>query len=448
MSKKNSVPVAAAVLLAVTAMSAASLLAAGAASVTARQREARPAATSMTARSAAVTAATAEVLRQTSELRKLPVLRAVRSGTQSRAEIERMILRKMDESSTPEETRAAEQALKKLGLIPADFQLRSFIVKLLTEQVAGYYDTKTHGFNLAEWISLEEQRPVMAHELTHALQDQHFNLRRFEHWPKGDADAELAAEALIEGDATLAMTFYAMRYPALSGVLKSSDEAEDDASDELKRAPRALRELLLFPYEHGLTWAFQVHKRGGWDGLSQAFTKLPQSTEQILHPEKYFAREAPHKVEAPNLSTQLGAGWRRTDDDVHGEWGLYLALNEHLADDAESRKAAAGWGGDRFALYEGTQVGDAMIAQITVWDTEQDAREFFAAYTRRTTRRYRAEKMDDTKQGQFAVADSYQWKTGEGAVLIERRGSRVAILEGVPEKASASRLMRVLWRQS
>src|SRR5215831_7784750 len=103
---------------------------------------------------------------------------------------------------------AEEVTLKKLGLAPPDFQYRALMLRVLTEQVAGYYDPKVQTFHLADWVDVDGQRPIMAHELTHALQDQHFNLRRFEHWPKGDSDAELAAHALIEGDATLAMVMY------------------------------------------------------------------------------------------------------------------------------------------------------------------------------------------------------------------------------------------------
>ncbi len=395
------------------------------------------------AKSAAVMAATAEVLRETSEVRKLGVLHSVRSGAQSREEIERMIIRSLNESSTPEEMRASERALKKFGLLPADFQLRPFIIKLLTEQVAGYYDPKTQEFYLADWIDIDGQRPVMAHELTHALQDQHFNLRRFEKWPRGDSDAELAAHALIEGDATIAMLFYAMRHPLQALSMMRSDTASEASMEQLKQAPRALRESLLFPYEQGSAWAMQLHRRGGWEEVSRAYTILPQSTEQILHPEKYFAREAPVKASVPNLSRLLGVGWRRTDTDVNGEWSLYLVLEEYLKSDTESRDAAAGWGGDHYALYEGARPGEVMIAQLSVWDTEEDASQFFEAYAKRTSLRYAAERIDVSGHQPASV---YEWRTSEGNVIIERRGARVAILEGVPKRADAKKLRRTFWR--
>ncbi|HVF27415.1 MAG TPA: hypothetical protein VM943_04170 [Pyrinomonadaceae bacterium] len=416
----------------------AAVLAGGAARGGAAQ-QASATANAVNAKSAAVVAATAEVLRETSEVRKLPILRSVRSGAQSRAEIERIIIQNLDESSTPEEMRASERELKKLGLVPPDFQLREFIIGLLTEQVAGYYDPKTQEFYLADWIDVGGQKTVMAHELTHALQDQHFNLRRFEKWPKGDSDAELAAHALIEGDATLAMMYYALRGPEPSGAAALAPAADDSTMDQLNKAPRALRESLLFPYERGMNWAFQVHKRGGWAGLSQAFTKLPQSTEQIMHPEKYFAGEAPIKVEMPNLAAKLGARWRRTDYDVHGEWSFYLVLGEYLKDDAEAKKAAAGWSGDRFALYEGTKPQEVMIAMLSAWDAERDAREFFEAYARRTDLRYKT-----ARSGGATIY--YEWQTEEGRVALEQRGARVAILEGVPAKANVGDLMRALWK--
>ena len=156
------------------------------------------------ARNAAIVTTTAEVLKETSEIRELSILRPVRSGAQSRSEIERMLIKNLNDQMTPAEMHATEVSLRKFGLAPADFDYRSFMIKLLTEQVAGYYDAKAREFHLADWLELEGQKPVMAHELTHALQDQHFNLRRFEKWPHGDSDAELAAHALIEGDATLA----------------------------------------------------------------------------------------------------------------------------------------------------------------------------------------------------------------------------------------------------
>lgn len=408
-----------------------------------RAQTTKPAAT-VNPKTAAIREATTEVLRETSDLRQLAILRPVESGAQSRSEIEQMLIRSLDESSTPEELRASQVVLAKLGLVPAGFQLRSFIISLLTEQVAGYYDPKTRHFYLADWIDLDGQKPVMAHELTHALQDQHFNLNRFEKWPKGDSDAELAAHALIEGDATVAMTQYILRSPARAlAMLRSMGGSA--SSEQIDKAPRALRESLLFPYERGMKWVNQLYRRGGWAMVSHAFEDLPKSTEQVLHSEKYFSREEPIKIGLADLSALLGRHWKRTDSDVNGEWGYYLILDEFLNAKGESQKAAGGWGGDRYALYEGAKQGEVLVAQLSAWDTEQDAIEFYDAYRKRTALRY---KIDLSAGVTGAAVDSFvsTVQTLEGGVLIERRGSRVAILEGVPAKVDAGKLMQKLWQ--
>jgi hypothetical protein len=391
------------------------------------------------AQNAAIISTTAAVLKETSELRELSILKAVKSGAQSRADIERMIMKNLDAETTPEEMHAAEVLLKAFGLAPKEFAYRSFLIKLLAEQVAGYYDPKAQQFYLADWIELEGQKPVMAHELTHALQDQHFNLKRFEKWSKGDSDAELAAHALIEGDATLAMTLYMAKNPLVALAFIRSLGSQEVATEQFKQAPRALRESLVFPYEKGLAWATQLYRRGGWEMVSQAFTKLPQSSEQILHADKYFSYEAPQILTLPDFKSVLGAPWKRIDNDVNGEWGCFLILDEFLNNAEESKQAAAGWGGDRFALYETSKAGETFVAQLTAWDTPQDAREFFDAYAKRTSNRYAGATATAQKENRV------EWQTSAGGVAIELRGSRVAILEGIPAKTNANTLLSMIW---
>jgi hypothetical protein len=449
----------------------------------------RASAVAAPSRNAAIVATTAEVLKETSEIRELAILRPVPSGAQSRVEIERMLIKNLNDDMTAAEMHATEVSLRKFGLAPGDFAYRTFIIKLLTEQVAGYYDPKAREFHLADWLDLEGQKPIMAHELTHALQDQHFNLRRFEKWPKGDADAELAAHALVEGDATLAMMLYLARNP-LAALAFSRSLTTGVATEQYDQAPRAMRESLIFPYMQGSEWARQLYKRGGWTMVSNAFTKLPLSTEQILHSEKYFSYERPVQVTLPDVTNLLNSnqqsaisnqqsgkskqqsafsnqhfpnrnqqsamsnrqskrrpprtvGWHRIDSDVNGEWTYYLILDQFLAAPEESRRAAAGWAGDRYALYEGPN-GDVFLAQVAVWDTENDAREFFDAYAKRTELRYPGAKRIDATGAELKTQDSFSWQTSEGKVTIELQGSRVVILEGLPEGVEPNTLMKVL----
>jgi len=396
------------------------------------------------ARNAAIVSTTEAVLKETSDLRQLAILKPVKSGAQSRAEIQHMIVRNLDEETTPADLHAAEVVLKAFGLAPADFQYRPFLIKLLTEQVAGYYDPKAQQFYLADWIDLEGQKPVMAHELTHALQDQHFNLRRFEKWPKGDSDAELAAHALIEGDATLSMTLYMAKYPLVALAFIRSLGSMDAATEQFKQAPRALRESLMFPYEEGSAWATQLYKRGGWQMVSDAFTKLPQSSEQILHADKYFSYEAPLKVTVPDLKTILGPNWKRIDSDVNGEWGFYLILDEFINDAEQSKRASAGWAGDRYVVYEGTRPDQVFVVELSAWDTENDSKEFFDAYAKRTRRRYSNDQGAETNSG-TDLSERLAWKTTNGSVVLERRGTRVLILEGLPSGVGVNAIDRAVW---
>jgi hypothetical protein len=223
-------------------------------------------------------------------------------------------------------------------------------------------------------------------------------------------------------------------------------DSQQNATEQLDRAPRALRESLMFPYESGLTWATALYQRGGWNAVSNAFTKLPQSTEQIMHPDKYFAYEAPLKMTLPELNPQLGPTWKHIDSDVNGEWGCYLLLAEYLNDSDEAKQAAAGWSGDEFALYEGAKPSDLFVAQITAWDTPQDAREFFDAYLKRTWKRYPdAEATQTTSTTERG--DRREWKTPTSHGVLELRGSRVLILEGIPEKANTTALLNRIWHQ-
>jgi hypothetical protein len=368
-------------------------------------------------------AATDALFVETSELRQLPILRPVRSTALSRASIEQKVLAVFKEQTTPDEIRASELAMKRLGLVPDDFNLQRTQTALLTEQLAGLYDPQAREFYLADWIDPMLQQPVIVHELTHALQDQHFELRRLTQWPRGDSDARLAAHSLVEGDATLAMMQYVLQKPDVAASYLRSLQ-NTPKMPVFESVPGAVREALTFPFVQGLQFATALYGRGGWKAVTAAYDPLPQSTEQILHLNKYDAREPPVKITLPDVAAALGPGWKRIDSDVSGEAGYQVILDQFLMAPAESQRAAAGWGGDRYDIYECG--GQALVIQMTAWDTEQDALEFADAYTKRTGLRFAGGRRAD--------------------VLLERRGSRVLVIEGMPLAADGQALTRQLWR--
>jgi hypothetical protein len=391
--------------------------------------------------------ATKEILSVVSRLRDLEVKQPVKNGAKSREQIKESVIRDMDESNSPEEVEGSAKTMKKLGLVSKDFKLRDYIIALLAEQVAGYYDPKTQYFYLASWIPLAEQKTVIAHELCHALQDQHFNLRRFEKWPQGDSDAETAAHALAEGEATIVMYQYdfaekgipfdVRKLPPLTELLLAEGGDSDDRKFPLlAKAPNVLKESLQFPYFYGAGFVQELLKRGSWPRLNEAYKALPASTEQIIHPDKYILNEKPVKIELADLSSVLGSSWKSVDGDVNGEFGYQIILTEFV-NKRTATGAAEGWGGDRYATYENKQTGDVLVAEFTTWDTPQDAQDFFSAYCERTEKRYNAQRPEDL------TAKPRVYETSEGLVAVEVRDKDVIIIEGAKNREQ----LKLLWQQ-
>lgn len=398
----------------------------------------------------AALAATDEILKTVSRLRALDIKHTVKSGFKTKDEIEQSVIRDLDEQTPAAEFEASQKTLVRLGLISREFRLRDYVVRLLREQVAGYYEPKTKEFYLAAWLPLVDQKRVIAHELVHALQDQHFDLKRFEDWPKGDSDAELAAHALVEGEATLVMIQYdfdqqGMRLDlAKLGALADGMLEQDNDSDAknypvLAVAPRVLKENLQFPYLYGASFVAAVLKDRSWQILDSSYRSLPGSTEQIMHPEKFLARENPVKIEFGDLLAVLGKDWKQEDADVNGEFGYQVVLAEFVPRRA-ARAAAAGWGGDRYALFDNKATRATVLVEYTSWDTASDAKEFFDAYSERTEKRYKVSKPTGVS------AKPWVYETNEGLVSIELRDKDVVVIEGAQNGEQLARLSERLWQ--
>ena len=183
-------------------------------------------------------------------------------------------------------------------------------------------------------------------------------------------------------------------------------------------------------------------KQRGWAGVSRAFTELPQSTEQIIHFDKYAAREQPIKVGLPDVSSLLGSGWKRIDADINGEFGYFLILSEFNSK-KDARAAAAGWGGDQSTLYENAAKGQLMLAHLSVWDTGRDAEEFFRAYTERTLKRYPPASPRATR-----TENEHAFQTADGETFIQLRDNSVLVVEGLPTelREKMARLALALWK--
>jgi len=283
--------------------------------------------------------------------------------------------------SNPASAIAHSQAeLITLGLLPPGTDLRAAVLAFQSGQVLGYYSPEEHKLfvvSRAGGIG-PTQRLTYSHEFTHELQDQHFDLKSLGLDAQDQGDRSLARLSLVEGDAVsvqYAWMATALSQEELGQVLAESLDPAGLAA--LNAAPPILRETSLFPYTAGLSFVQQLLGTTGYPAVDAAFASPPDSTEQILHPEKYAAHEAPVEVTpAKDLGSHLGSGWSEVALDTLGEEFLRVWLNQHGS--ANAYAAAAGWGGDRLVLLSGPAGANVVVLE-TVWDTPTDATEFGAA---------------------------------------------------------------------
>ena len=287
-----------------------------------------------------------------------------------------------DTAYTGDTLRNAEDELITLGLLPAGSSLRAITLAFQGGQVAGYYSPdKNELFVVSRASSVgPADESTYAHEFTHQLQDQHVDLDALGIDVLDQSDRSLARLALVEGDATSVQTTWMaqnLTSAELGEVLAAS--LDPAALAAFNNAPPYMRETAFFPYQEGLAFVTRLTAQGGYAAIDAAFADPPDSTEQVLHPDKYVEREAPVAVTIPTgIAKQLGAGWSEVAQDTLGELLIRIWLQIGGQTTFEAPKAAAGWGGDRLALYR-DGAGKVAIGWVTAWDTAADADEFFAA---------------------------------------------------------------------
>jgi hypothetical protein len=274
-----------------------------------------------------------------------------------------------------------QRTLIALGFLPKGASLRAAVLALQGDQVAGYYSpTEKQLFVVSRSGAIgPTQRSTYAHEFTHELQDQHFDLKSLGLQTSDQGDRSLARLAIVEGDAVSVQYSWMQQHFGPDDLAQLFKDAQDPAAvAALNNAPPYLRDTALFPYSAGLAFVQGLLQTGGYAAVNAAFAKPPDSTEQIIHPDKYAAGEKPIAVVLPtDLATRMGAGWTATGQDTLGELLLRLWLSEAGIAPSVASDAAAGWGGDRVVLLEGP-AGDA-VAVESVWDTAADADAFTSA---------------------------------------------------------------------
>ncbi len=288
-------------------------------------------------------------------------------------------------SNPPAALTAREGVLRSLGLLAPGVSLRQANLDLLAGQVAGYYSPeKDQLFVVSRSGGVGvTQEATYAHEFTHQLQDQHFDLSKLGLDSPGNGDRALARLALVEGDASAAQAQWmatSLSPAELAGLMLAASDPV--AMKALQDAPAFLRDTSFFPYQDGLSFVGTlIAGSGRFDAVNAAFADPPASTEQVLHPDKYATREAPVQVSLPaGLASRLGAGWSLAAEDTLGELMLRIWIRESgdPQGPALATSAAAGWGGDRVGLLAGPGDARALVV-VSEWDTAQDAAEFASA---------------------------------------------------------------------
>jgi hypothetical protein len=351
----------------------------------------------------------------------------------TRKELTDYLTQEFDEEYPPEEVAADVRVLATFDFVSEDIDLHQVLLDLYASQVLGMYDDETDTFFVVsegEFSFLDEM--TFAHEYVHGLQDQNFDLEAFIDEDTLNDDEVLARMALVEGDATLAMSEYMMRHMGELDAedLASLEEGGDAGSDEaLAAAPAIIRETMLFPYVAGLDFV-AILQAAGWREVNAAFQDPPRSTEQILHPEKYLRGEAPVVVSLPPLTDTLGAGWSLVDVETLGEFQTQLYLAQEV-DETMAAEAADGWGGDRYAVYG---EGDAeVLVFATAWDSEVDRDEFVSAYRAYGDAEYGV-------AGAVEPGDILWWEGEAEMAAITWSGLRVLVVVG-PDRGTIERVL-------
>ena len=369
-----------------------------------------------------------DILQQVSRLSGLPVKAKVRVRFQERDELRHYVLSRIEEEYPPARLEGWRKSLVKFGFLPPQTDLKKLWLDLYEEQVSGFYDLKTKNLFLVKGSPEKMQGAIVSHELTHALQDQHFDLLSLLKGNSDNDDRTLAYQSIIEGISTGVMIEYLTgadleEFPALGLTMQTVTKFQVGFSPVFSSAPPYIQSHLLFPYLEGTSFYKKYLQQMKGKDLSHLFSHLPLSTEQVIHFEKYVQEEdLPVIIELKRLEEVLPPDWSLLYGNVMGELDVKLLLRTYLSE-SKAKKASQGWDGDSYRTYQGDE--GVILIWLTTWDTPYDAWEFYAAYQRLVTKKYRHERLEEEGD------KSCLWHTEEALVYLERKGKDVLVIEGI-----------------
>ena len=417
-----------------------------------------------------------EVLEFVSDDSKLPIRHAIKKKLASRDEVEERARQQQKDEENAQRLQRSEVVLKKFRFVPQDFDLSAYMVRLLREQVAGFYSLKDKTVYMMDWIPEEQQMAIMSHELTHALQDQTVDLKTWlEHGPHGedgaakakdksaektaDPDEEIsqdeavmAREAVTEGQGMVVMIDYVLRHsgknnltdPAFVANLRA-DMMAASGSPVLNQAPLYLQEFLEFPYSYGLEFVRELQLKGGKRlAYEDVLEHPPVNSREIMEPQSYLNGEKQEPMHLPDMKKLLGKDYERYDVGSVGEFDVSVLL-EQFSGEKISLKLAPEWRGGAYyaarTVYndkspagsetktrsknEEPSTADIALLYLSRWASPDAAQRFAGEYAKSLAKRYKSAQNVKAESGRQGM----RWMTDEGLVVIEALGNQVLVLE-------------------
>jgi hypothetical protein len=373
-----------------------------------------------------------QVLLQMSQILSLPIKQPLKKSLRSKQEVRDYLVREDKADKNDAERYADEKTLEAFGLIPKNFPLDSFMLDVLTDQVAGLYDPRAKEFYIADWIPVDEQKTVMSHELTHALEDQSF---RIDDWIKAarpNDDAELARDSVSEGSAMAAMVDYQMldqhigvrELPDVTLLIRAGAITEMDKDPNLSKAPIYIRDELLFPYLAGTGFTQEFLKaHSGWKDIHLIFENPPVSTQQILHPDLYLNGTKPVAVTLPAWKGVAPDDWKLLEENTMGEFGVGEVLKQFKKDNSEDPLSTA-WKGDRYAVFDDPKSKATPLVFRIALDSPEDAARFFGQYSEAL------ELKHSGRTNLFRRPNYFQFQTDSGGVFLRCVANTCLTVEG------------------
>ena len=364
---------------------------------------------------------------QVSQLRGLFTPNSIAWELISEGDLEEIVREDFFVDYSDEDAVRDAQVLSTLGLLPDDFDLKTFYNELYSEQIAGFYDDEEKAMYVVQGAGFGGyEKMTYAHEYTHFLQDQTYDLENGlllnDEVCEADSERCAAVTALIEGDAVMTEYLWFQNYATQKDYDDMMETYDNYESPILDSAPPYMAADLYFPYDNGLAFVQQLFEEGGYAAVDEAYANVPVSTEQILHPERY-PDDVPVTVDLPDLTEALGGNWYLHDQNVMGEWYTFLILNKAYDSDFRlpedtAAAAAEGWGGDAYAFYLNPDTDDVVFVMDVVWDTTEDANEFTDAFIEYASQRWSPSPISSVRSWTGVDGTVVFWQDGDRTVWI------------------------------